>query len=78
MAGWLTMSGRSWGVPGARQAAMVEKETVDIATREATRERWYPLTSRLGSRQWGPQELLRLFRNHWGIENSLHHVKDRS
>ena len=56
---------------------MVEKETVDIATGEVSRERWYLLTS-LSSRQWGPRELLRLFRNHWSVENSLHHVKDRS
>ena len=49
---------------------MVEKETVDIATGEVSRERWYLLTS-LGSRQWGPRELLRLFRNHWSVENSL-------
>ena len=65
------------GFPGARQGAMVEKETVDIATGEVSRERWYLLTS-LSSRQWGPRELLRLFRNHWSVENSLHHVKDRS
>ena len=51
------------GFPGARQGAMVEKESVDIATGEVSRERWYLLTS-LGSRQWGPRELLRLFRNH--------------
>ena len=48
-----------------------------LATGEVSRERWYLLTS-LGSRQWGPRELLRLFRNHWSVENSLHHVKDRS
>ena len=60
------------GFPGARP--MVD---VDIATGEVSRERWYLLTS-LGSRQWGPRELLRLFRNHWSVENSLHHVKDRS
>ena len=65
------------GFPGARQGAMVEKETVDIATGEVSWERWYLLTS-LGSRQWEPRELLRLFRNHWSVENSLHHVKDRS
>ena len=29
------------GFPGARQGAMVEKETVDIATGEVSRERWY-------------------------------------
>ena len=27
---------------------------------------WYLLTS-LGSRQWGPRELLRLFPNHWSV-----------
>ena len=41
------------GFPGARQGAMVEKESVDLATGEVSRERWYLLTS-LGSRQWGP------------------------
>ena len=65
------------GFPGARQGAMVEKENVDIATGEVSRERWYLLTS-LGSRRCGPKELLRVFRNHWSIETSQHHVKDRS
>ena len=65
------------GFPGARQGAMVEKETVDIATGEVNRERWYLLTS-LGSRQCRPKELLQVFRSHWSVENSLHHVKDRS
>ena len=63
--------------PGARQGAMVEKETVDIATGEVSRERWYLLTS-LSSGQCRPRELLQAFRNHWSVENSLHHVKDRS
>ena len=65
------------GFPGARQGAMVEKEKVDIATGEVSRERWFLLTSR-SSQRCGPKELLRLFRNHWEVENSLHHVKDRS
>ena len=65
------------GFPGARQGVMLEKERVDIATGEVSRERWYLLTS-LNSRRWPPKELLRVIRNHWGIENSLHHVKDRS
>ena len=65
------------GFPGARQGAMMEKVRVDIATGEVSRERWYLLTS-LSSRQCGPKELLRGFRNHWSVENSLHHVKDRS
>ena len=65
------------GFPGARQGAMVEKETLAIATGEVSRERWYLLTS-LSSRRCGPKELLRGFRHHWSVENSLHHVKDRS
>ena len=56
---------------------MVAKVKVGLAAGEVTRERWYLLTS-LSSRQCGPRELLRLFRNHWSIENSQHHVKDRS
>ena len=56
---------------------MVEQETVDIAPGEVRSARWYLLTS-LSSRQCGPQELLRLFRNHWSIENRQRHVKDRS
>ena len=56
---------------------MVEKESVDIATGQVSRERWYLLTS-LSPRQCGTRELLRVFCNHWSVENSLHHVKDRS
>ena len=74
---WPSTSVMSWGFPGARQGAMLEKETVDIATGKISRERWYLLTS-LSSRQCGPRELLRVFRQHWSVENSLHHVKDRS
>ena len=65
------------GFPGARQPVMLEKEMVNIATWEVSRERWYLLTS-LDSRRWAPQELVRVIRNHWEVENSLHHGKDRS
>ena len=65
------------GFPGARQGVMVEKEMVDVSTGEVSRERWYLLTS-LSSRQYGPRGLHRVVRNHWSVENSLHHVKDRS
>ena len=67
----------SWDFRGAGQGAMVEKVKVDIATGEVSRERWHLLTS-LSSRPCGPKELLRGFRDHWSVENSLHHVKDRS
>ena len=56
---------------------MVEKETLDLATGDVSREQWYLLSS-LSPRRCGPKELLRVFRNHWRVENSLHHVKDRS
>ncbi len=65
------------GFPGAQQAAMVEKVRVAIATGEASKERWYLLTS-LPPHRCSPGEMLRLFRSHWSIENNLHHVKDRS
>ena len=35
----------SWDSPGRGKGAMVEKETVDPATGEVSRERWYLLTS---------------------------------
>ena len=56
---------------------MLERETVDVAAGEVPREGWYLLTS-MSSQQCGPVDLLRLIRNHWSIENSVHHVKDRS
>ena len=65
------------GFPVARQGAMLEKERVDIATGEMSRERWYLLTS-LSLRRCASKELLRGIRNHWSVENILHHVKDRS
>ena len=63
--------------PGARQAAMVQKVSVDIGTGEVSTQPSYLLTS-LPPERCGPDALLRLFRNHWSVENSLHHVKDRS
>ena len=65
------------GFPGVRQAALVEKSRVAIATGAVDRENWYLLTS-LPPARCPPDRLLGLFRRHWSIENSLHHVKDRS
>ena len=56
---------------------MVEKVRVAIATGETSKECWYLLTS-LPPGRCSPSEMLRLFRNHWSIENNLHHVQDRS
>jgi len=60
-----------------KQVGLVEKERIEIATGEVAKEHWYLLTSR-SPRQCSPKVLLQLFRNHWSIENSQHHVKDRS
>ena len=65
------------GFPGAGQGVMLEKDSVDLATGEVSRERWYLLTS-LSASRWRPKELLRVIRNHWSVENSLHPGKDRS
>ena len=65
------------GVPGTRQAALVTKTTTQIATGAVAREAWYLLTSRPPKR-CRPAQLIQLFRQHWSIENSLPHVKDRS
>ena len=65
------------GFPVAQQTAIVEKVSLELATGAASKELWYLLTS-LPPGRCRPNELLRLFRNPWGIENSLHHVKDSS
>ena len=65
------------GFPGAWQAALAVKTATQTATGAVARERWYLLTGRPPER-CRPAELLRLFRQHWSIENGLHHVKDRS
>ena len=49
------------GFPGARQTAMMEKERMDIATGEVSREHWYLLAS-LSSRRCTPKDLLRVIR----------------
>ena len=63
--------------PEVKQVGMLEKERIEIATGEVSKEQWYLLTSS-SPRRCSPKRLLRLSRNHWSIENSQHHVKDRS
>lgn len=72
--------GRGGGWPGLRQVVCIR------TTREAVRpglpdivENHYYLTSLPpGTPRGKPEALLALARSHWGIENCLHHVKDRS
>ena len=62
---------------GRRQAARVERERTVLKTGQTTREVAYCLTS-LGADQAGPDELARLVRGHWEVENRLHYVRDFS
>jgi hypothetical protein len=59
--------------PGLGQIARLER-TRRIGDKQST-EIVYLITS-LGSNQAGPEQLLELIRNHWAIENKLHHVRD--
>ena len=69
---WSTISGMNWDFRGAARA-VAEEATVDIATGavksalvSADQPEFTPVQ---------PKELRRLFRNHWSIENTQHHVR---
>ncbi|MBT2611416.1 ISAs1 family transposase [Streptomyces sp. ISL-87] len=63
--------------PGARQAIQVVRWRRDLATGKLTIERVYLITS-LDVFDATPAELAAWIRGHWGIENLLHHVRDRT
>lgn len=48
-----------------------------MKTQKETRETVYHITS-LSAEQASPQELTRLVRGHWSIENSEHYVRDET
>ena len=52
------------GFSGARQGAMVEKETVDPATGEVNQEQWYLLTSLSSRPVWAKGTA-------WGVPQPL-------
>lgn len=68
---------RELNFAGAHQVARLDKLSRNLSTRQEKSETWYlvscdpagPLTA---------DRLLQRARNHWSIENSLHHVEDRS
>ena len=65
-------------LPGRRQAIRIQRTRMKIkqgVVSEPSEEVTYALTS-LGPEQAGPEELLKLVREHWGIENRLHYVRD--
>ena len=63
--------------PGARQAIQVVRWRRDLSTGKLTIERVYLITS-LSVFDATCTELAIWIRGHWGIENLLHHVRDRT
>ncbi|MGW4985950.1 ISAs1 family transposase [Streptomyces mirabilis] len=63
--------------PGALQALQVVRWRRDLSTGKLTIERVYLITS-LNVYDATPAELAAWIRGHWGIENLLHHVRDRT
>jgi hypothetical protein len=74
--------GKGGGWPGLRQILCVvtTREALDPAFPSLVSERTFltSLPPQNKGKQGSPEALLDLIRSHWGIENKLHHVKDRS
>lgn len=67
------------GLPGQRQALCTRTFFIPLSEELPPKESevHYYATS-LPAHQAGPERLRDLARGHWGIENRLHHVKDRT
>ncbi|MFJ3794628.1 ISAs1 family transposase, partial [Kitasatospora sp. NPDC090091] len=63
--------------PGARQAIQIVRWRRDRSTGNLTIERVYLITS-LDTYDVTAAQLATWIRGHWGIENLLHHVRDRT
>ncbi|WP_405747251.1 ISAs1 family transposase [Streptomyces sp. NBC_01525] len=63
--------------PGARQSIQVVRWPRDLSTGKLTIERVYLITN-LSVLDANCTELATWIRGHWGIENLLHHVRDRT
>ena len=61
--------------PYHQQVIRIERITEILKTGKIRHEVVYGVTS-LSSEKASPQLLLKLNREHWSIENSLHHVRD--
>ena len=67
--------------PQARQIAAVHSHSEPRRAGAKPRDdetHFYLVTGPKGARRLAPKRLTKLIRNHWGIENRLHHVKDRT
>lgn len=68
------MSGYSdW--PGLKQVLKMERRVTNKRTGVSRQEEAYAITS-LDEKRAGTEQLLRLWREHWHIENKLHYVRD--
>lgn len=61
--------------PHVNQVCCIHRETLHLKTGKTTQQTVYGITS-LRSENASPERLLQLNRQHWGIENSLHYVRD--
>ncbi|MDH2392056.1 ISAs1 family transposase [Streptomyces sp. HNM0663] len=73
----LTVTGFGVDFPGVVQAARIMRFRTDATTGWLTRKTIYAVTD-LASKEASPQRLGQLARSHWGIENQLHHARDRT
>ena len=68
-------------IPDARQVVAIrtssEKRRPEAKERD-TQMHYYVITGKPGMRRLTPERALRLIRQHWGIENRLHHRLDRT
>ncbi len=63
--------------PGAKQVLKLERHFTRLADGHVSQEVVYGITS-LTAKEAGPNQLLRLIRSHWGIENGLHYRRDET
>jgi predicted transposase YbfD/YdcC len=63
--------------PGAAQVFKLERHFTRLVDGHMTNEVVYGITS-LTAQEASPQQLLRLIRSHWGIENGLHYRRDET
>lgn len=61
--------------PGLKRVLKMERNVTNKRTEVSRQEEAYAITS-LDERQAGAEQLLRLWREHWHIENKLHYVRD--
>jgi predicted transposase YbfD/YdcC len=61
--------------PGLKQVMKMERRITNKRREVSRQEEAYAITS-LAEEQAGAEQLLRLWREHWHIENKLHYVRD--